>query len=66
MLLQKLNNMMLNPMHQVGKVEDVLKEGQIVKVKVITLEDENKFNLSMKALIPKENKGEGGKDKSAK
>ena len=51
---------------RVGKVEDVLKEGQIVKVKVITLEDENKFNLSMKALIPKENKGEGGKDESAK
>ena len=51
---------------RVGKVEDVLKEGQIVTVKVITLEDENKFNLSMKALIPKENKGEGGKDESAK
>ena len=51
---------------RVGKVEDVLKEGQIIKVKVITLEDENKFNLSMKALIPKENKGEGGKDESAK
>ena len=51
---------------RVGKVEDVLKEGQIVKVKVITLEEENKFNLSMKALIPKENKGEGGKDESAK
>ena len=34
---------------RVAKVEDVLKEGQIVKVKVITLEDENKFNLSMKA-----------------
>ena len=44
---------------RVAKVEDVLKEGQIVKVKVITLEDENKFNLSIKALIPKENKEEG-------
>ena len=43
---------------RVAKVEDVLKEGQIVKVKVITLEDENKFNLSMKALISKENKEE--------
>ena len=43
---------------RVAKVEDVLKEGQIVKVKVITLEDENKFNLSMKALILKENKEE--------
>lgn len=35
---------------RVAKVEDVLKEGQIVKVKVITMEDENKFNLSIKAL----------------
>ena len=43
---------------RVAKVEDVLKEGQIVKVKVITLEDENKFNLSMKALISKENREE--------
>ena len=43
---------------RVAKIEDVLKEGQIVKVKVITLEDENKFNLSMKALISKENKEE--------
>lgn len=43
---------------RVAKVEDVLKESQIVKVKVITLEDENKFNLSMKALISKENKEE--------
>ena len=44
--------------NRVAKVEDVLKEGQTVKVKVITLEDENKFNLSMKALISKENKEE--------
>ncbi len=51
---------------RVGKVEDVLKEGQIIKVKVITLEDENKFNLSMKALIAKDNKKEGGKDEFAK
>ena len=43
---------------RVAKVEDVLKEGQIVKVKVITLEDENKFNLSMKALITDEGKNE--------
>lgn len=48
---------------RVNKVEDVLKEGQIVKVKVITLEDENKFNLSMKAL---ENDIVGGNDESAK
>ena len=44
---------------RVGKVEDVLKEGQEIKVKVITMEDESKFNLSMKALISKE---EGVKD----
>ncbi len=50
---------------RVAKVEDVLKEGQMVKVKVITLEDENKFNLSMKALIPRENKEEGVKNESA-
>ena len=48
---------------RVNKVEDVLKEGQIVKVKVITLEDENKFNLSIKAL---ENENTGGKDESTK
>ncbi|MDO5088870.1 MAG: polyribonucleotide nucleotidyltransferase [Leptotrichiaceae bacterium] len=48
---------------RVGKVEDVLKEGQEIKVKVISMEDENKFNLSMKALISKE---EGVKDESAK
>ena len=48
---------------RVNKVEDVLKEGQIVKVKVITLEDENKFNLSIKAL---ENENAGGKDESTK
>ena len=44
---------------RVRKVEDVLKEGQEIKVKVITMEDESKFNLSMKALISKE---EGVKD----
>ena len=43
---------------RVAKVEDVLKEGQIVTVKVITLEDENKFNLSMKALLTDEEKNE--------
>lgn len=48
---------------RVGKVEDVLKEGQEVKVKVISMEDENKFNLSMKALISKE---EGVKNESTK
>ena len=48
---------------RVNKVEDVLKEGQIVKVKVITLEDENKFNLSIKAL---ENDIVGGNDESTK
>ncbi|MGB4841835.1 MAG: polyribonucleotide nucleotidyltransferase, partial [Leptotrichiaceae bacterium] len=43
---------------RVNNVEDVLKEGQIVDVKVITLEDENKFNLSMKALVVEEKKEE--------
>ena len=36
---------------RVEKTEDALKEGQIVRVKVISMENEDKFNLSMKALL---------------
>ena len=50
---------LISQMHKAIAVIQFKKEGQIVKVKVITLEDENKFNLSIKALIPKENKEEG-------
>ena len=35
---------------RVEKTEDVLKEGQNVRVKVISMESEDKFNLSMKTL----------------
>lgn len=38
---------------RVKQVEDVLKLDDMVKVKVIGVEDENKFSLSMKALIEK-------------
>ena len=36
---------------RIEKTEDALKEGQIVRVKVISMENEDKFNLSMKALL---------------
>lgn len=42
---------------RIKKVEDVLKVGDIVDVKVIEVNGD-KFSLSMKALIPKEEKGE--------
>ena len=35
---------------RIAKTEDVLKEGDIVRVKVISIENEDKFNLSIKAL----------------
>lgn len=37
-----------------NKVEDVLREGDDVKVKVIGMEDNGKISLSRKALLPKE------------
>ena len=40
---------------RIAKTEDVLKEGDIVRVKVISVENEDKFNLSIKALNNKEN-----------
>ncbi|WP_155733014.1 S1 RNA-binding domain-containing protein, partial [Streptobacillus moniliformis] len=39
---------------RIKQVEDVLKVDDMVDVKVIALEDNNKFSLSMKALIEKE------------
>ncbi|MDR1781618.1 MAG: polyribonucleotide nucleotidyltransferase, partial [Bacilli bacterium] len=38
---------------RVEKVEDVLKEGDIVKVKVIEIDDRGRVNVSAKALLPK-------------
>ena len=35
---------------RIAKTEDALKEGDIVSVKVISIENEDKFNLSIKAL----------------
>ncbi|EUJ36955.1 polynucleotide phosphorylase/polyadenylase [Listeria weihenstephanensis FSL R9-0317] len=38
---------------RVGKVEDILKLGDIVKVKVTEIDDHGRVNLSRKALIEK-------------
>jgi len=43
---------------RVEKVEDVLKEGDEVMVKVIEITDQGKINLSRKDLLPKEEKHE--------
>jgi len=37
---------------RINSVSDFLKEGQIVKVKVLELDDKGRMRLSMKALIP--------------
>jgi polyribonucleotide nucleotidyltransferase len=39
--------------HRVGKVEDVLKMGETVKIKVVGIDDNGKVRLSRKALLPK-------------
>jgi polyribonucleotide nucleotidyltransferase len=39
--------------HRVGKVDDVIKMGETVKVKVIGIDDNGKVRLSRKALLPK-------------
>jgi polyribonucleotide nucleotidyltransferase len=39
--------------HRVNSVEDVVKMGEMVKVKVIGVEDHGKIRLSRKALLPK-------------
>ena len=39
--------------NRVEKVEDVLKEGDIVKVKVMEIDDRGRVNVSAKALLPK-------------
>lgn len=45
---------------RVNKVEDVVKLGDKVKVKLMEIDDMGRYNLSMKALLPKP----GGSDKS--
>ncbi len=51
---------------RVGRVDDVLKMGDIVDVKVIAIDDQNRVKLSRKALIPPpaggDNGGGGGDD----
>ena len=37
--------------HRVAKVEDVLREGDTVQVKVISIDEEGKIRLSRKALL---------------
>ena len=37
---------------RINSVSDFLKEGQIVKVKVLELDDKGRMRLSMKALLP--------------
>jgi polyribonucleotide nucleotidyltransferase len=39
--------------HRVGSVEDVVKMGEMVKVKIIGIDDSGKVRLSRKALLPK-------------
>jgi len=39
--------------HHVNQVEDVVKTGDTVKVKVIKIDEKGRINLSMKALLPK-------------
>jgi polyribonucleotide nucleotidyltransferase len=45
---------------RVRAVTDVLKEGDIVKVKVLGIDDRGKIRLSRKALLPPPPPGEGG------
>jgi len=54
--------------HRVGKVEDVLKLGDVVKVKIIGIDDSGKVRLSRRALMPKpEGAPEGhGEDRSGR
>lgn len=48
--------------HRVRKVDDVLKEGEKARVKVIGIDDQGKIRLSRKALLdPPADKGEGEK-----
>jgi polyribonucleotide nucleotidyltransferase len=39
-------------LERINAVSDFLKEGQIVKVKVLEMDDKGRMRLSMKALLP--------------
>ena len=39
--------------HHVAQVEDVLKEGDEVQVKILGIDDQGKIKLSRKALLPR-------------
>ena len=43
---------------RVAKVEDVVKEGDIIEVKVTEIDDQGRINLSRKACLPKPEKTE--------
>jgi polyribonucleotide nucleotidyltransferase len=47
---------------RVGRVDDVLKMGDVVEVKVIAIDDQNRVKLSRKALLPAPAGGGGGDD----
>ena len=38
---------------RINKVEDVLSEGQMITVKVIEIDKQNRFKLSRKAMLPR-------------
>ncbi|MEG0274409.1 MAG: S1 RNA-binding domain-containing protein, partial [Longicatena sp.] len=50
--ISKINN------DRVEKVEDVLKIGDVIKVKVMEIDDRGRVNVSAKALLPKPEKKE--------
>jgi len=49
---------------RVNKVEDVVKSGDVVKVKLVEIDDMGRYNFSMKALLPKPEGYTGGDDES--
>ena len=52
--------------HRVRKVEDVLKEGDSTKVKVIGIDDQGKIRLSRKVLLDPPADGGGEKESGGK
>ncbi|HUT22523.1 MAG TPA: polyribonucleotide nucleotidyltransferase [Candidatus Bipolaricaulota bacterium] len=52
--------------YRVNKVTDKLKVGQVVKVKVVSIDEQGRVNLSIKALLPKEDNQEHAQPRSHK
>jgi polyribonucleotide nucleotidyltransferase len=50
--------------YRVGRVDDVLRLGDVVEVKVIAIDDQNRVKLSRKALIVPPAGGDGGGDEN--